>query len=414
MSQTTSAEGNQAATRVAAYVGSYSGETSPGGVTAYDATRPDHWTQVDHAGTPAEAGYLVWSPATSTLFAVDERKTDGRGPVGPPASVHALRVDPETGALTAHNSRTALGAFPTYLALDEANGLLICVSHGSFDHVERVVADPAGGWRVEYVYDDSTVVVYDVAEARAGVGEVLDVQVLTGHGLDPNSSPQAGGHGQASAHAHCAVIDSTGSHLIVCDKATDRIHVYELARQLTLKHTLQLEPETGPRHAAFAPGTNTLFVTLEFSSELAALALDPKTGELTVLSRCSTVRDDHAGLNEPAEVRVHPDGRTVYVNNRGEDSLAWFATDDSGSLQRQGQVDLATSIHPGLAARSFDFHPNGTVLAVADRPADLVRLYTVDSTGALTSAGQVSVPSPAYVTFAALDAAPNYVAGGLS
>ena len=49
---------------------------------------------VGHTPEPVDAGYLVYAADLSMLYAVDERKTDGRGPVHPPAAVWAFAVEP--------------------------------------------------------------------------------------------------------------------------------------------------------------------------------------------------------------------------------------------------------------------------------------------------------------------------------
>lgn len=241
---------------------------------------------------------------------MDERKTDGRGPVEPPASVHALSVSERDGSLTWLNSRVAPGPRPTFLSVDERRNILLTAIRGDFEHVEHVVRTDDGNWAVEYIYDDSTVLLYRL-EPDGRIGELRDVQVMPGHGKDPNFSPQAGGHGQASAHAHCAVIDPSGNHVLVGDKGTDRVHVYALGDTLELLHTHTFPPETGPRHIAFDPASGRAFVTCEFSSDLASFAFDPASGRLRLLDQVSTVAAGHEALNEPAEVRGRPNGRFV-------------------------------------------------------------------------------------------------------
>jgi 6-phosphogluconolactonase len=169
---------------------------------------------------------------------------------------------------------------------------------------------------------------------------------------------------------------------------------------------LQMSPQTGPRHLAFDPIVGLAYVTCEFSSELASLRFDPATGALTLLGKVSTIGPEHQRLNEPAEVRVHPSGGVVYVNNRGEDTLAWFRATGDGGIERAGSVPLAPSIHPGLAARSFSFDPLGAFLLVADRPAHRVRSYAVDAaTGALSWQADIEVPDPAFIEFVELQGA---------
>jgi 6-phosphogluconolactonase len=392
-------------TRLVAHVGSYENSPNPGGggIYVFDV-RADgsQLALLSQVAEPKQAGYLAYAPAWETLYAVDERKTDGRGPGQPAARVHAFAVDQRDGSLTWLNSQLAPGPFPTFLAVAEAQRGVVSANHGSFDHVERVVQTADGEWTTEYLYDDSTVILYEM-DSDGRLGQIRDVQVLSGHGKDPNNSPQAGGHGQASTHAHCAVIDPSGRYLVVCDKATDQILVFRLGTKLDLTATYHLPEETGPRHVAFDGAAGRAFVTCEFSSELAAFAFDDASGELRLLDKQSTVAPTYAGPNEPAEVRVHPAGNFVYVNNRGEDSVAWFRIGAAGELARLGHVPLAKSIHPGLAARNFTFDPSGSFVLVADRPANLLRSYTVNrQDGGLTPLAEASVPNPAFVAFAQL------------
>jgi 6-phosphogluconolactonase len=391
--------------RLVAYVGSYEHSPNPhgGGIYLLEVSADGCRLAVQaHIAEPRQAGYLAYAPAWGMLYAVDERKTDGRGPVQPAARVHAFAVSQQDGSLTWLNAQLAPGPFPTFLSVDEAQRIVVCANHGSFDHIERVIQTADGTWTTEYLYDDSTVILYNV-EADGHLGPIRDLRVLTGHGKDPNHSPQAGGHGQASAHAHCAVIDPSGQYVVVCDKATDQILVFRLGSKLELASTYQLPEETGPRHVAFDPASGRAFVTFEFSSELGSFDFDPASAKLWLLDTQPTTDRGYDGPNEPAEVRAHPGGKFVYVNNRGEDSVAWFRAGSSGELTRIGHVCLATSIHPGLAARSFTFDPTGSFLLVADRPANLIRSYAVNhQDGSLQPLAEAAVPNPAFVAFATL------------
>lgn len=391
--------------RLVAYVGCYgsAADQDGGGIHVMEVSRDGRaLVPLSHVRDPLEAGYLVHAAGTGTLYAVDERKNDGRGPVAPAARVHALSIDPRDGSLAALNSQLAPGPRPTFLDIDEERKVLLTANHGDFQHVERVVRTADGGWASEYVYDDSTVILY-LLEDDGRVGRILDLKALSGHGMDPNGSPQNGGHAQASAHAHCAVIDPSRHYVLVCDKGTDRIYVYRLGDTLELVFTYQAEAETAPRHVAFDAAGTTAFVTYELSSELASFAFDTGSGSLRLLDHQRTVAAGYAGLNEPAEVRVHPSGRFVYVNNRGEDSVAWFRVGEGATLERGGHVSISKSIHPGLAARNFTFDRTGTFVLVADRPAHLVRSYAMDAQdGSLHPLAELRVLDPAFITLVEL------------
>lgn len=394
------------ATRLVAFVGCYGNTTKyeGGGIHVFDVARDgSSLAETSCSRDVMEAGYLAYAAGTRTLYAVDERKTDGRGPVEPEARVHALRVDPASGALSWLNSRLAPGPRPTFLDIDESQRVLVTANHGDFAHIERVVRSANGEWGTEFVYDDSTVILYGLEE-DGQLGAIRDLKVLAGHGKDPNGSPQNGGHAQSSPHAHCAVIDPSRRFVLVCDKGTDQILVFRIADQLEPAQAYRMPDETGPRHITFDPRTGRAFVTCEFSSELASFDFDVESGALSLIARCRTTAPTHKGLNEPAEVRVHPLGGTVYVNNRGEDSLAWFSIAQDGTPTRVGSVPLAKSIHPGLAARSFTFAPDASFVLVADRPANLVKSYWVDqNSGGLRLIAEARVLDPAFVAFAELE-----------
>lgn len=353
------------------------------------------------ASSPREAGYLKYVAGKAghpgALYAVDERKTDGRGPVQPPAAVHAFRVHLPDGRLEPLNWRVAPGPRPTFLAHAPGHDLLLTANHGDFQHVEQVRRNAEGGFDVHYVYDDSTVIAYHLGEDGT-LGPIRDLVVLQGHGVDPNRSPQAGGHAQASPHAHCAVVDPSGRYVVVCDKGTDRVLAFELGERLRLSLVHTMPAMSGPRHIEFAADGVTAYMTCEFSSRIALLRFDFAAGRAETLSSVSTLAEGSAVFNEPAEIRLHPDGHHVYVNNRGEDTLAWFEVLPGHELIWRGNVSLGKSLHPGVAARSFAFDPSGDFLLVADRPRNLVQSYAVDRrNGALTLRDQASVLQPAYV-----------------
>ena len=399
------AETSASSSRLIAYVGSYGSVAGTGGIDVFDVSAGgSSLTHLSRVDQPNQAGYQIYAPKLRTLYSVDERKTDGRGPVGPPAAVHAFAVNQSDGSLTHLNSQLAPGPFPTFLSVDEQRRVLVSAEHGSFDHVEHIVRKPGGGWTHEYSYDDAAAIMYGI-EKDGSLSEIRDLRVLTGHGEDPNTSPQVAGHSQASAHAHSAVFDLSGRYVLVQDKGTDHNFVFTFKDDLfTLVSTHTWPNVTGPRHLRFDPISGHAFMTCELSSQLASLSFDVSSGKLHLLDIVKTVKATFTGYNEPADVRVHPNGKFVYVNNRGEDTVTWFGVGPNGSLSWAGNVPLAKSLNPGVAARSFAFDPSGTFLLIADRPANAVKYCTVDgATGALsTPVAVASLADPAFVTFAEL------------
>jgi 6-phosphogluconolactonase len=394
--------------RVVAYVGSYA---SPGAPAAGEAgirlfsVDPDSGSlsQLSASMPDMEAGYLCRSLDGRFLYGVDERKDDGRGPIGPAASVKAFRIDPSDGRLSLINSQRAFGPFPTYVAIDPSGKWVVTASHGSFEHVEHVIRTESG-FEIEYLFDDSTLTLYPVSETGA-LEPACDLQIFEGHGVDPSSSKQVGGHPQASPHAHSATFDPAGRFIMVCEKSADKIYLYSILnefRRFSEPHVYSVSPGSAPRHPAFHPTKPLVFVTNEMASTLSSYTYDSNKRHITHIDTTSTISSDYCGINAPAEVRVHPSGRFVYVNNRGEDTVVCFVIDEeSGKVSLRGSYPLSQSCHPGLAARSFAFDPTGTFMFVADRPGNKLLTLAVDAeNGDLALASTTLVPQPAFVLIA--------------
>lgn len=394
-----------------AFVGGYaSGPTRtevPGAIHTLDMHDDGSLVVRSVAGEGMEATALALSGDGAHLYAVDERRNDGRGPVGRAAQLFAFAVDPSDGSLTELSHQRTFAAYPTYVSVDPMGEFVVTASHGSFEHVEHVI-EVDGGWVVQNVYDDSAVCLFPI-RADGGTDAPCDVYIMDNHSLDPGPSPQAKGHAQASSHAHSALFDPSGRYVIVGDKGADEIHVLRLdraAKRLRPTQVLYAPPTTAPRHPVFHPDGNLVFMTDELASGVSSYAFDGDAGTLRHLSSVPSTSPGFEGRNEPADIAIHPTGRFVYVNNRGEDSVVAFSVDaGTGALAFVGAVAVAPTKDPGFAARTVHFDPSGRYLLVADRPADSVLVFAVDATsGAMTPAGSVTVPGAAAIAVVAVSA----------
>lgn len=351
---------------------------------------------------PVKAGALFYAKETRVLYAVDEKKTGGRGELAKGSSVYAYRVDPESGMLEYINHVPSMGPNPTDVVALPDKKVLYTASHGGFDHVEKIVRTADGKWGLTYDYDDAATAQYALND-DGSIGEVVDVALHRDHGQDPNRSPQHGGHAQSSGHAHCTAVAPGGKFLLVGDKGADRIYVYRIGERLDVAFICQFGAYSGARHIAFDPvRAGRMYITLEFSSELASFDFDAETGALREIDRISTVAPGFEGRNEPATLRVSPDGKFVYVNNRGEDTIIAVEADDAGKLTRRCEFRLGRSADPGIATRQMEFTPDAKYLYVPERPAYQIRILEVNGDGTLTDAAAYPIENPVFVCFAEL------------
>jgi 6-phosphogluconolactonase (cycloisomerase 2 family) len=111
----------------------------------------------------------------------------------------------------------------------------------------------------------------------------------------------------------------------------------------------------------------------------------------------STLATGYAGHNTTAEIVASPDGRFVYVSNRGQDSVVQFVvTADTGVL-----TYAATTPSGGIRPRFITLGPDASRLYVANQDSDEIVVFHVDRpSGSLIPTGlRIAVGSPSAIGF---------------
>jgi 6-phosphogluconolactonase len=134
------------------------------------------------------------------------------------------------------------------------------------------------------------------------------------------------------------------------------------------------------------------------TSTLSSFLYDSAKGTFTIVDTLSTLPTDYKMPgNSTAEVAVHPNGKFVYVSNRGHNSIAIFGVEGTlAKLTALGHVPTG-----GKVPRNFGIDPTGTFLLAANQDSDNVVAYRINAnTGLPTATGsEVSVPKPVCVKF---------------
>ena len=358
-----------------------------------------------------QAGYEV-TPASPVM-----------GMTGPTGSegIYVYRQDPDSGALT--HLHTVTGVLnPSFLALDPAERFLFAVNEArefggeetgavsSFALDERTGIPrflnqvPSGGSNPCHLAVAPTSRHLLVANHEHGRVAVLPV------GEDGRLSPPTDicqdeprdPTGQLRPHAHFVTPDPAGRFILSTDTGTDRIMVYRLDPRAgrLLPHEppwAETHPGGSPRHLAFHPSGRYLYTNGEADLTLSVFRYDAARGLLSYLDSAATVPDGVAGRLSTAQVLAHPNGRFVYVSNRGHDSIAVFRADPgTGEVAR-----IANEPTQGRTPRNFAIDPAGRFLYVANQNSASIVCFRIDEeTGLLAPTPQVaSVPAPTCVLF---------------
>lgn len=326
------------------YVGSYTPDAGGDGtgITVWDADlRP--------AAPPvplAAPSFLVAHPTAPVVYAVNEL-ADG--------AVTRLTADP-AGALTPAGRAPTGGAEPCHLAVTPDARHLLCANYGS-GQVAVFALGPDGA-----------------------LGARTDLVAHHGSGPDPDR--------QQGPHAHH--VSYRDDEVTAVDLGTDTLYGYRLDGdgRLAPAWSAYTGARTGPRHLAVAPDGRR-YVADELGSTVSTYVPGP-TG-LRLTHRCRSTLTEPAGVNYPAEIAVSPDGRYVWVANRGNDTIATFATGPDG-LTGVDETSLG-----GRWPRHFRLADGR--LYVANQYSNQVSVLRVDrETGIPQATGaQIAVPSPACV-----------------
>jgi 6-phosphogluconolactonase len=134
-----------------------------------------------------------------------------------------------------------------------------------------------------------------------------------------------------------------------------------------------VEEGVGPRHYCYHPDLYRVYVSNENGSSVTSYAMDLDTGQLDLLQTLSTLPSDYEGDNTCAQIHMTPNGRWLYVSNRGHDSLAIFGiAADTGMLTPAGHRDTQP------IPRVFGIDPTGRFLYAAGLGSDRLSGYTID------------------------------------
>jgi 6-phosphogluconolactonase len=315
----------------------------------------------------AEARNPSWitSSASGRLVYAIHETTDFDGQPG--GGITAYARDQVTGELELLNSRSSAGLAPAHVALTATESHVLLAN-----------------------YESGSVAAYALDE-RGGLAG------LTGFGQHAGSSADQAR--QAGPHAHMVCPDPVTGRVLVPDLGLDAVLSYQVSETGELIEApgerINLPPGSGPRHLAFHPGGQYLFLLTELTSMLVVLRRTP--GGFVATDTQSTLPANCPDHSEAAAVRVSAAGRYIYASNRGYDSIARFEFDAAPGTLTLAQLTPTLGREP----RDCCLSPDGRYLLVANQDSDTIVCFEIDEdTSALRPVSQVRVPTPVCLLFA--------------
>ena len=164
--------------------------------------------------------------------------------------------------------------------------------------------------------------------------------------------------------------------VLVPDTFNGKIYTFALTPEgkLEMRHVFCDPRVRCPRHMTFSvDGTKLYFVT-ERSSSFDVFDINRETGELTLTYHASTLPENFTGESRCAAIHRSPDGRFVYLSNRGHDSIvAYRAEDDGKKIERVGYATEKIAW-----PREFLITPAGDFMFVGNHLEGTVSIFRIN------------------------------------
>jgi 6-phosphogluconolactonase (cycloisomerase 2 family) len=285
--------------------------------------------------------------------------------------VSAFSVDKATGKLTVINRQSCDGKNPVHLALDPTQRFLVVSNH------------IGGSLAVLNVGEDGSL---------GSINQLLKLEGPVGpHRVEqPFSKP------------HFNPFDPSGQFVLVPDKGLDRVFSFKFdnGKLYPADQPFVVSREgSGPRHLAFHPKTSFAYVVNELDSSVTAYRFNSQSGALSPIQTVPSLPSTFTGNSRASEIEIDRSGRFLYASNRGYDSVAVFAIDQSSGMLTPVEF-MPTD---GKTPRFFTLTPNERFLFALNEDSDTIISMATDArTGALSKTGfTVSTGSPVCMIFSA-------------
>lgn len=339
------------------FIGSYTGSGSKGiYVYKFDAAT-GNIQFISNTENVVNPSYLTISNNGKFIYSCTETRTANVG------SISSFLFDRKNGKLQFLNKQPSGGDNPVYVSTHKSGKWVVCGN-----------------------YTGGSVSAFRISKD----GSLLPPNQVIKH-LGKSVDPER----QDKSHVHSTVFSPDYNHLYVPDLGLDKVMIYKFSKNLSQplqtasQPFVSTTPRSGPRHFSFHPNGKFAYLAEEMGGCVAVYAF--QNGRLDSIQRIPTHPATTKGPFSAADIHVSPDGRFLYVTNRGSDNnIAIFSIDPkNGKLTSVGYESTL-----GEVPRNFIIEPSGRYLLVANQLTGNVVIFKRNKqTGLLEATGkQIKVP----------------------
>ena len=205
----------------------------------------------------------------------------------------------------------------------------------------------------------------------------------------------AGAKRQNGPHAHSVLFAPYGRKMIVPDLGTDKLMIYRFDGSSVMPEkgaSYEVKSGSGPRFGEFSADGKHFYLVNELGCTVTHFLVDENG--LQEKETLTTLPWRNGIDNICSDLHLTPDGKFLYVSNRGHDSICCFSILGDGSLAFK-------SIYPcgGKTPRSFAIDPLGSYMLVGNQDSDTISVFSIGSDGRLCLVNQVEFETPVCIKF---------------
>lgn len=165
---------------------------------------------------------------------------------------------------------------------------------------------------------------------------------------------------QNGSHPHAIYgVDFTGT-ILIPDLGKDKIWILKKGEhELNLINSCSIKPQSGPRHLVINNETSYVYLLTELTSSLYTLKYEVLEAEMTVVDKKSALPDAYIGNNLSADIVLSPNGKYLYVSNRGANCVCVFEINEENGIPV-----LLQSVPTAGWPRALQFSENFKVLYI--------------------------------------------------
>lgn len=254
-----------------------------------------------------------------------------------------------------------IGGFPCHILAYENHLLIACYATGNLVHL--------------------------LTDGDSGVRKEVSNFFHNGHSVNKER--------QEGPHAHQTVVHPNGKGIYVCDLGIDIIKAYRFKDGL-----IQPDNENdcvaslggGPRHMVFNQQGTHAYVVYELTADVGVLQyLD---GKLKQVGTYSSLPAHFKGVPSASAIRIHPNGKYLYVANRGLEAITVF------EIFYTELKKINVQYTEGEELREFNLTPDGLWLIACHQNSHDTIVYQIINTGELVERYRTrDIKSPSCIIF---------------